>query len=90
MQEVAELRVIHIPSGNTMNRLLALLTVGLVAGVAVADLAPPEGYKRVDGIHKITTEKDIEGYTFYKIEVPRKLAVAVKFDSEVRRASAVD
>ncbi len=65
-----------------MNRLLALLTVGLIASTASADLGPPQGYKRVDGVHTITTDKDLPGYAFYTVEVPRKLVAAVKFDAK--------
>jgi hypothetical protein len=65
-----------------MNRLLALLTVGLIAGTAGADIPPPEGYKRVDGVHTITTDKDLPGYTFYTLEVPSKRVAAVKFDAK--------
>lgn len=65
-----------------MNRFLALLTVGLIAGTASADIPPPAGYKRVDGVHTITTEKDLPGYTFYTVEGPRKRVAAVKFDTK--------
>jgi hypothetical protein len=50
-----------------MNRLLALFTVGLVAGVAVADVPPPKGFKRVQVTHKITTEKDYPDLLFFTV-----------------------
>ncbi len=62
-----------------MNRLLALLTVGLVAGVALADVPPPKGQKRITIDHKIATDKEIGDYAFYTL-IGRDEPAAVKFD----------
>jgi hypothetical protein len=50
-----------------MNRLLALLTVGLIAGVAVADglpPPPPKGKKYVSVNNEVVLGKDVTGYVF--------------------------
>jgi hypothetical protein len=50
-----------------MNRLLALFTVGLVAGVAVADVPPPpppKGQKYVSVSNEVVLGKDVTGYVF--------------------------
>jgi hypothetical protein len=63
-----------------MNRLVAVTVVGLLsAGVALADVPPPKGQKRVVADHKITTEKEIPDYTFFTV-VGRDAVTAVKFD----------
>src|SRR5262245_61749107 len=62
-----------------MNRLLALLTVLLFAGAAVADVPPPKGFKRVVVDHKITTEKEFADYTFFTV-IGKDRVTQVKFD----------
>lgn len=62
-----------------MNNLLVALTVLVVAGTAVADIPPPKGQKRVSAEYKITTDKEIPGYTFYTI-VGGDLIKAITFD----------
>ena len=50
-----------------MNRLLAVLTVGLVAGTAVADIPPPpppKGKKYVSVNNEVVLGKDVAGYVF--------------------------
>jgi hypothetical protein len=50
-----------------MNKLLALLTVGAVAGVAVADVPPPpppKGQKYVSVSSEVILGKGVSGYTF--------------------------
>ncbi len=50
-----------------MKRLLAILTVGLIAGTAVADLAPPpppKGKKYVSVDNEVVLGKDVTGYVF--------------------------
>ena len=50
-----------------MNRLLAVLTVGLVAGTAVADIPPPpppKGKKYVSVNNEVVLAKDVTGYVF--------------------------
>ncbi len=50
-----------------MNRFLALLTVGLIAGVATADAAPPpppKGMKYVSVSNEVVLGKDVTGYVF--------------------------
>jgi len=52
-----------------MNRLLALVTVGLIAGVAVADVPPPpppKGKKYVSVASEVKLGKDVTGYVFVK------------------------
>lgn len=52
-----------------MNRLLAALTVGLIAGVAVADIPPPpppKGKKYVSVNNEVVLAKDVSGYVFVK------------------------
>jgi hypothetical protein len=52
---------------NTMNRLLALLTVGMIAGAAVADIPPPpppKGKKYVSVSNEVVLGKDVSGYVF--------------------------
>lgn len=54
-----------------MNRLLLAAGVALLlavaAGPAVADIAPPKGFKRVALDNKITTEKEFPDYVFYTV-----------------------
>jgi hypothetical protein len=50
-----------------MKRFLALLAAASVAQVALADVAPPKGQKRVVVDYRITTEKAIPGYEFYTV-----------------------
>jgi|SRR5579883_455155 len=64
-----------------MNRLLAVLTLGLVASVAVADVPPPKGFKRVTVDYKITTEKDYPEYAFFTV-IGRNRVTPVKLDSK--------
>jgi hypothetical protein len=50
-----------------MNKILALLTVGLVASVAVADIPPPpppKGQKYVSVSNEVILGKDVTGYVF--------------------------
>src|SRR4051812_11250600 len=52
-----------------MNRLLALLTLGLVAGAARADVPPPpppKGMKYVSVSNEVVLGKDVSGYVFVK------------------------
>ena len=52
-----------------MNKLLALLMVGLIAGVAVADIPPPpppKGKKYVTVSSEVKLAKDVTGYLFVK------------------------
>ena len=52
-----------------MNRLLALLTVGLIAGVAVADVPPPpppKGKKYVSVTSEVVLAKDVTGFVFVR------------------------
>jgi|GEM_PF-1788106 len=51
-----------------MFRALLALGVGLfAASIAIADIGPPKGVKRVVLDHKITTDKEITDYTFYTV-----------------------
>lgn len=64
-----------------MNRFLAVLTLGLAASVAVADVPPPKGFKRVTVDHKITTEKDYPDYAFFTV-IGRNRVTPVKLDAK--------
>jgi hypothetical protein len=61
--------------------LLAFSVALLVAGVAIADIPPPKGQKRVTVDHKITTDKDIADYAFFTV-IGRDQVTAVKFDAK--------
>lgn len=53
-----------------MNRLLATIVALIVAGTALADIAPPipKGLKRVPLSHKITTEAGFPDYSLFVVE----------------------
>jgi hypothetical protein len=50
-----------------MKRFLVLLAAASVAEVALADIAPPKGQKRVVVDYRITADKEIPGYEFYTV-----------------------
>lgn len=60
-----------------MKRLIAGVVVLGFAGVALADIAPPKGFKRVPLDHKTTAEKEYADYAFYTI-TGRETVAAVK------------
>ncbi|MCE9564698.1 MAG: hypothetical protein K8U57_21910 [Planctomycetes bacterium] len=65
-----------------MKRLLTMVVALLGASVALADIGPPPGFKRVPLEHKVTTEKDYPDYLFYSITGVGTPAVEVKLDSK--------
>jgi hypothetical protein len=69
-----------------MNRVLAALCVVFTSAVALADIPPPAGFKRILRVHRITTDKEFNDYTFFKVHFDEVKAVkldpknAVVFD----------
>ncbi len=61
-----------------MNRLLAVLVVGLGAGVAVADIAPPPSFKRVSVDYRITTDTAFPDHSFFALN-PHNTATPIEF-----------
>jgi hypothetical protein len=65
-----------------MNRFFAAAAVAaLAAGLVVADVPPPAGFKRVQVDHKITTDKDLPDYEFFTL-IGKDRVSAVKLDSK--------
>ena len=65
-----------------MKRLLTMAVALFGASVALADVAPGPGFKRVPLEHKITTEKDYPEYVFYSVTGRGDKVVAVKLDAK--------
>lgn len=69
-----------------MNRVVAVLCVAFTSAVALADIPPPAGFKRITRVHKITTDKEFAEYAFFKTRFDEVKAVkldpknAVVFD----------
>jgi hypothetical protein len=67
-----------------MNRLLAALVVGLAAGVALADVAPPTDVKDIPIDYRITTDAEIPGWRFFTVIGPDRVTpVTLAPDSPV-------
>lgn len=78
-----------------MNRLLALLTVGLIAGVAVADIPPPpppKGMKYVSVSNEVVLAKDVTGHVFVKavnMVPPRAKPTYTKLELSTEKSTAI-
>jgi hypothetical protein len=77
-----------------MNKLLALLTVGLIAGVAVADVPPPpppKGQKYVSVSNEVVLAKDVTGYVFVQqtVSFPGGGSNAKKLTLSADKATAI-